>query len=357
MAFSERRSHIEDSSLGHVNSGSALVPVRCRTDKPAACATGKHYVSSRSPIFSMNVALIIPTLNAAPYWEALVNGIRLQTLAPDQVIVIDSSSTDGTATRARAAGFTVTEINGAAFHHGCTRQAAALCVPRADVLIYLTQDAVPHGAESFHKLVSAFRDPAIGAAYGRQLPRPHASAIEAHARLFNYPPSSRARSWESRATLGFKSIFFSNTFGAFRQSALMSIGGFSPHASFGEDTLAVAHLHRAGWKTAYVADALVEHSHSYSLRSEFRRNFEIGRFHARERWLLEQFGSAAGQGLRFVLSELRYLFERDPSQIPSALLRTLVKYIAYQAGRHGRSVTPAQRMLTADFPNFSKRRG
>ena len=100
---------------------------------------------------------------------------------------------------------------------------------------------------------------------------------------------------------------------------------------------------------------LVEHSHSYSLRSEFRRNFEIGSFHARERWLLEEFGSVAGEGRRFVLSELRYLLEHDPWQIPSALLRTLVKYIAYQAGRHERSVTSwLKRMLTADLPNYSE---
>jgi rhamnosyltransferase len=290
----------------------------------------------KSPISSsMNIALIIPTLNAAPYWAALVKGIRLQSLRPDTVVVIDSSSTDGTADRARTAGFRVIEIDRAAFRHGGTRQCAALSVPDADILIYLTQDAIPHGVRSFHNLVSAFRDPDIAAAYGRQLPRPRATAIEAHARLFNYPPSSRIRSWESRATSGFKSIFFSNSFGAFRRCPLTSIGGFSPFTNFGEDTLAVAHLHRAGWKTAYVADAVVEHSHAYSLGGELRRNFEIGTFHGRERWLIEEFGAATGEGRRFVVSELNYLLKHDPLRIPSAFLRHLLKFAAYQAGRRG----------------------
>ena len=257
----------------------------------------------------------------------------MQRLKPSQVVVIDSSSTDGTASRARAEGFTVLEIDRQAFNHGGTRNQAALCLPRADILIYLTQDAIPRGADSFSNLVAAFRDPAIAAAYGRQIPRRGASTIEAHARLFNYPPSSQVRSLKSRSALGFKSIFFSNSFGAFRRSALMSVGGFSPHAEFGEDTLAVARLHHAGWKTAYVADALAEHSHAYSLEREFRRYFEIGRFHARERWLMEEFGSAAGEGRRFVVSELRYLLKHEPFQIPSALLRALLKYAAYQAGR------------------------
>ena len=296
----------------------------------------------------MNVALIIPTLNAASVWEALLSGIRQQSLAPDEVIVIDSSSADGTADRARAAGFNVIEIPRGEFNHGGTRQAAALRAQRADVLIYLTQDAVLYGTESFRRLVAAFSDPAIGAAYGRQLPRPHSSVIEAHARLFNYPAVSQVRSWESRTTLGFKSIFFSNTFGAFRRDALLGVGGFSPDVNFGEDSLAVARLHRAGWKTAYVAEALVGHSHAYSFPAEFRRYLEIGIFHERERWLVEEFGSASGEGRRFVMSELRYLSTHAPLQIPSAVLRTLTKYVAYRAGRLKGSQSPStKRNLTA----------
>jgi len=288
----------------------------------------------------MNIALIIPTLNAALNWKALVSGIECQSLKPDDVIVIDSSSTDGTADRARAAGFTVAEIPRDAFSHGGTRQAAAVAAPNADILIYLTQDAVPHDTDSFRHLAAAFQNPAIGAAYGRQLPRPHASAIEAHARFFNYQAVSQLRSWESRTTLGFKSIFFSNTFGAFRRDALMSVGGFAQDVNFGEDTLAVARLHRAGWKTAYVAEALVEHSHAYSIAAEFRRYREIGMLHERERWLVEEFGAADGEARRFVASELRYLSTHAPHLIPSAMLRTLAKYIAYRSGRLKGSARP-----------------
>jgi rhamnosyltransferase len=288
----------------------------------------------------MRVVLIIPTYNAAQHWRSLHAGIRRQSLVPDQVIIIDSSSTDGTRAQARAAGFTVVEISRREFSHGGSRQAAALHAPDADILVYLTQDAIPHGTESFRTLVNAFRDPEVGAAYGRQLPRPNADAIETHARLFNYPPASQLRSWEGRATLGFKSIFFSNAFGAYRRQALMAVGGFSSRANFGEDTLAVAHLHRAGWKSVYVADALVEHSHAYSLRDEFRRYFDIGVFHRREHWLIEQFGAATSEGRRFVLSELRYLLRHAPRKIPSALLRTAAKFIAYRSGRSAPLTSP-----------------
>ncbi len=286
------------------------------------------------------ITLIIPTHNASIHWQALLESIRGQSLKPQQVIVIDSASSDSTVREARNAGFTLLEIDSKDFDHGGTRQFAAEHAPNADILIYLTQDAILYGADAFKHLVAAFQNPSIGAAYGRQLPRATAKPIEAHARLFNYPTISAVRSWDTRSNLGFKSIFFSNSFGAYRREALMSVGGFSSGVIFGEDTLVVARLHRAGWKTAYVAEALVQHSHPYLIREEFRRYFDIGVLHAREPWLLEQFGSATGEGRRFVLSELRYLLKHGPLRIPSALIRTIAKYVGYKAGRHEHKMGP-----------------
>ena len=219
------------------------------------------------------VAVIIPTFNAERYWPSLSDGIRAQSLIPDQVIVIDSSSSDATAELARRDGFAVVRISSREFNHGGTRQMGAELAESADILIYLTQDAAPIGTNAFANLARCFEDAEIGAAYGRQLPREGASPIEAHARHFSYPSTSLVRSWESRRTIGFKSIFFSNSFGAYRRNALMSVGGFSPDVIFGEDTLVVARMHRAGWKTAYVADAMVRHSHAYSVAAEFQTVF------------------------------------------------------------------------------------
>lgn len=280
-----------------------------------------------------SVALIIPTFNAARYWAALSQGIRKQALAPDQVIVIDSSSSDGTQNLARSDGFRVVEIPSRDFNHGGTRQLGAELAEDAEILIYLTQDALPFDADAFANLVRIFEDAEIGAAYGRQLPRETAGPIEAHARHFSYPQASRVRSWETRRTHGFKSIFFSDAFGAYRRSALMSVGGFSPDVIFGEDTLVVACLHRAGWKTAYVADAMVRHSHAYSIAEEFRRYFDIGVLHARESWLIEHFGSASGEGRRYVGSELKHLLKHAPHLLPSSMMRTFAKYLGYKIGR------------------------
>jgi len=286
------------------------------------------------------VALIIPTFNAARHWPAFMQGFRAQTLVPDQVIVIDSSSSDDTPRLARSEGFSVFEIPSKDFSHGGTRQMGAELAADAEILIYLTQDAIPLGENAFKNLVRAFDDPEIGAAYGRQIAREAAGPIEAHARQFNYPPVSTVRSWESRQTLGFKSIFFSNSFGAYRRKALMSVGGFSSSVIFGEDTQIVARMHRAGWKTAYVADATARHSHAYTIVEEFRRYFDIGVLHAREAWLVEHFGSASSEGRRFIVSELKHLLKHAPHHVPSAILRTFAKYSGYKIGRRERGIAP-----------------
>jgi rhamnosyltransferase len=83
----------------------------------------------------------------------------------------------------------------------------------------------------------------------------------------------------------------------------------------------------------YVAEAPVYHSHSYKLKQEFRRYFDVGVLHAREDWLLKEFGGTGGEGMRFVKSEIKYLWPRHFWLIPSALVRTALKLIGYRLGR------------------------
>ncbi len=280
-----------------------------------------------------NVALIVPTLNAGPAFARWLEAYATQTCKPQYVLVIDSSSTDGTPERAERAGFRVHRIERHAFDHGGTRQLGAELLPEAELLIYMTQDAVLATPDALERLLSAFDDASIGLAYGRQLPYPEAGPIAAHARLFNYPPCSEVRSKEDITQKGIKAAFSSDSFACYRRSALEQVGGFPRSVIFGEDAHVAARMLLSGWKLAYVAEAQVYHSHDYTPWQEFTRYFDIGVFHARERELWRAFGGAEGEGLRYVRSELAYLWQKAPGDIPSALWRTLLKYTAYRLGR------------------------
>jgi rhamnosyltransferase len=297
------------------------------------------------------ITVIVPTLNAAQHWPLFAPAL-LGCVRREQVLILDSESTDGTVELAKAAGFPVHTVSRAEFDHGGTRQMAAEMLPNSEILLYMTQDAVLDGENALANLLAAFDDPEVGAAYGRQLPRPEANAIEAHARGFNYPAASEIRALASRERIGIKAVFLSNSFAAYRRSALMAVGGFPANVILGEDTIVAARLLLAGYKIAYVAEACAFHSHSYTLAQEFKRYFDTGVLHSRERWLIDEFGHASGEGKRFVLSELRYLRQQDPWQIPSALVRTLSKFVAYQLGRKEARLSPEFKRQISMRPSF-----
>jgi rhamnosyltransferase len=147
----------------------------------------------------------------------------------------------------------------------------------------------------------------VAAAFGRQLPKPHASWLEAHARQFNYPAQSRTVQLKDKDSLGFKVCFFSNAFGAYRLSALQALGGLPAKLPLGEDTYIAAKLLLSGQSLHYQADAAVYHSHQYNGQQDFQRMFDTGVFHAQNPWLLQSFGRAEGEGWRLMRHQWAHL--------------------------------------------------
>lgn len=278
------------------------------------------------------VGLIVPTLNAGKLWRDWLQAFATQTVQPDYLLLIDSTSADDTVALALASGFDAQVIPKSEFNHGGTRQFGVNGLPDADVVVFLTQDALLAEPEAIKNILAVFADDGVGAAYGRQLPHRNAGPIGAHARLFNYPAQSQLRSLKDREQCGIKTVFISNSFAAYRRGALMSVGGFPVNTIMNEDTYVAGKMLVNGWKVAYCADAAVFHSHDYDFFDEFRRYFDIGVFHAHTPWLQQTFGGASGEGLRFVASELRYLAKNAPWLIPSALLRTGLKWLGFKMG-------------------------
>jgi rhamnosyltransferase len=298
------------------------------------------------------VAVVIPTCNAAKGWDALSTGLRQQRFQPRQTVIVDSASTDGTPELARTAGFEVTGIARCDFNHGGTRQLALLSVPWAEIVVYLTQDAILADGDALGNLIQTFADERVGAAFGRQLPRAGAGPIESHARLFNYPAESAVRDFASRKTLGIKAAFLSNSFSAYRVEALKAVGGFPTDVIMAEDTVVAARMLMAGWKTAYCAEARVFHSHGYTVREEMSRYFDTGVYHAREDWLIENFGGAGGEGMRFVRSEMVYLFPRHTSLLPLSVLRNVAKAVGYRLGRWESHLAKSTKKAMSFHPAF-----
>ena len=293
------------------------------------------------------VAVIIPTLNAHSYLDAMIAALEKQSIPASSVLVIDSGSKDTTVERFQRYGAEVTGLDGRPFNHGGTRRYGTDLRPHAKFYVVLTHDAIPASPDAFALILRAFDNPDVGMAYGRQLPRSEAKAIERHARLYNYPTVSELRSYGDRKRLGGKTTFCSDSFAAYRASALAAVGGFPSDCYFAEDQHIAGKMLKAGYKMAYCAEACVVHSHPYSLGEDFRRYFDVGVWHCRDAWLIDEFGKAEGEGLKFILSEIRYLLRHAPQALPSCGARTIAKYVGYKLGLREAYLTSEQKMKLA----------
>mgnify|MGYP005849079665 CR=1 FL=1 len=282
-------------------------------------------------------SIVVPTYNAEKYLRKQLE--LLSELSQDaELIVFDSFSSDESFHIANKFADRVFVIPSAEFDHGGTRSKAK-DFGSGEIVVFLTQDALPLFSHSLKSLVSVFEDESIGAAYGRQLPYPETSLFGKHLREFNYTNQSYVRSIDDKEQFGIKTAFLSNSFAAYRRSAMDKIGWFKDDLILGEDTYAGGKLLEAGYNLAYVADAQVYHSHSYTVWEEFKRYFDIGVFHQMESWILEEFGKPEGEGMRYIKSELKYLLNHNAYHLLlEFFVRNAMKFLGYKLGKHYKSL-------------------
>ncbi|MCX5634710.1 MAG: glycosyltransferase [Planctomycetota bacterium] len=276
--------------------------------------------------------IIVVTYNAQPRLAKLLAGLQSQS-QDNEILIIDSSSTDSTSGIAAGHGVRILTIRQSDFDHGGTRN-LGIEQTSAEFIVFMTQDTICADEHAVAELIRPLReDENIAAVYGRQTACDDASVFARHLRLFNYPETSYVRGLDDRKKYGIKTAFLSNSFAAYRTSVLREIGGFKSGLIFGEDTFAAAKILLKGKKIAYAADAKVFHSHNYTPRQEFKRYFDMGVFHKCENWLLREFGKAERHGSRYAKSEIKFLLkQRKIYLLPEFILRIIMKYLGYKLG-------------------------
>jgi rhamnosyltransferase len=290
------------------------------------------------------ISVIIPTLNGAGRIPALVDSLRNQTVKDFELIVVDSESDDGTGRVAASLGCAVHTIARREFDHGGARNLAAEKAS-GNILVFLTQDALPASPEFLMRLTAPIDGQITAAAYARQVPAPGAKPTEAFSRLYNYPPESSVRhiSCVERRTL--KTFFFSNAASAVSRSCFESVGRFPAPVSTNEDMLLCARLLDAGYQVAYIAEAVVIHSHQFTMLDLFRRYFRmgvvIGQYHAQ----LHCEQNAEG-GLDFVRKQIAHLrslgrYDLIPGAAAEAGIKAMAFYCGYARSKTGLLGNPA----------------
>lgn len=282
--------------------------------------------------------VIIPIYHPDEKFIELLNMLKKQSIPDIPVLIIDSGSDKEWCKAAQGLNWQLKDIDSKDFNHGGTRQMGIDMCPGKDIIVFLTQDAILADEYSIENLVRAFDDIGVGCAYGRQLPHKDANVFASFARLHNYPAQSYVRSYEDRNVYGMKTAFLSNSFAAYRRTAMEKVGGFPSNVILSEDMYVAAKMLMSGWKVSYVAEAKVYHSHNYTIWQEFKRYFDIGVFHARESWIRENIGEAEGNGKDFIYGEFKFLIKDNCLLLPEMMFRDVMKFIGYKLGNRERYI-------------------
>lgn len=275
------------------------------------------------------VTIIIPTLNGAEEIPVLFEQISLQTVKAKEVIIIDSQSRDKTIQVAKDYGAQVITIGREEFDHGGTRNLAATKAT-GDIVIFMTQDAVPANEDTIGNLIKPLEEPAIIVSYARQLPKAGAKITDKFLRQYNYPAQSKVKSKADIPALGIGTFQNSNVCAAYRRAEFEKLGGFPQPTVSNEDMLFAAKAILAGYKVAYTAEAMVFHSHNYNCCQLFKRYFDIGSSLDNAPFI-KQAGKAEAKGLDFICKQLKYVYaESGLVSVPAVFIEALCKYAGYK---------------------------
>lgn len=211
------------------------------------------------------ISLLIPTLNASQDLDPLLAALAPQV---DEIIIADSQSEDDTPAIAKKHGAKVLPIPRQAFSHSGTRNLLG-DEARADLLLFMTQDALPSSDHWLADLCAKLQNnPRIAAVSCAQLPRPNADLfsritgfhhrrfmqIDQHDRTLRKPIRKTYENWRRNSELA-------NSACLIRKSIWQK---YKFQRDFGEDIDLGLRLIKNGHHLALMHSAAIIHSHNRS---------------------------------------------------------------------------------------------
>ena len=226
----------------------------------------------------MKISLVIPTWNAGPLLEEVLEAIEQNPGAEElERVAVDSASADDTVERLRRHRFRVVSIPQREFNHGATRD-LAIAETSGDVIALLTQDATPADSQWLPRLVESFADPSVGAAYCRQVPRPDCNPFIAR-RIAEWTAGKTEQAVQRAESPAAFSVLepmkqlqlsaYDNVAGCVRRSTWEGIR--FGNRRFGEDVAFGKQVILSGQSIVYQPLSAVVHSHNRTPRQEGKR--------------------------------------------------------------------------------------
>lgn len=285
------------------------------------------------------IDVIIPVYKPGVEFIELIDKLEHQSIPLHQILLFNTEQKYWDAfqydhpRRKRYENVRIWHISKKEFDHGRTRR-EAVKKSQAPVFVMMTQDAMPADEFLLERLIAPLSEKDVAVSYARQLPRKDAGPIERFTREFNYPAENRIKSKADLDEMGIKTFFCSNVCAAYRRDIYEKQGGFIKHAIFNEDMIYAAGCIKAGYKIAYTAEAEVIHSHQYTNKEQFRRNFDLGVSQAEHPEIFESVPSES-EGIKLVERTAEYLKKEGEGRLIFPMCVTSVyKFFGYKLGKN-----------------------
>ena len=227
----------------------------------------------------VKVSIILLTKNGSTYLGEVLRRVFAQEFEEEfEVIAIDSGSTDRTKQILAKFPIRLKEIPPSAFNHGETRNLGAE-LSKGEYLVYLTQDATPVDGKWLQRLVHPLQeDQLVAGAFSSHRPREGCHLMEK--RQILQTELTSGKTMRTNTAIGnpeyernrYPFIWFSNTSSCIRKEVWEKFP--FGKLEFAEDQDWARRVLEAGYKTVYIPDSIVIHSHHYQPIKNFRRYFE-----------------------------------------------------------------------------------
>lgn len=269
-------------------------------------------------------SIVIRTLNEAEHLDALFDSIELQSQQPDEIVLVDSGSTDQTVAIAEARGASIVHIPpgdftfGRALNWGCE-------VAKGEVLVFVSAHVYALEDSWLSFLIEPFVDTKVGLSYGGQT-GDHRS---------NFAEIQLLKRWfpDDGGTLDQQNPFCNNANCAVRRS-LWEDEPYDESLTGLEDMAFARQIRSLGHHIAYVPGAKVAHVHEEAARQTFNR-YRREAIAYQNIFGSEQMGlsSATGLAAASITSDVRAAIRaRNFAAIPSAMSFRAAQFAGAWAG-------------------------
>jgi glycosyltransferase involved in cell wall biosynthesis len=216
----------------------------------------------------MKVSVVVPVKDGARFLGEQLTALAAEGV--DEVLVVDSGSSDGSVEIARAAEVSVLEIDPSSFGHGRTRNLGASSVS-GDVIAFLTQDATPLPGWRAALLAGFALGEDVGVVFGPHRAREDTSPMIAR-ELDAFFAAKAGADGGAQVERAGGDPWLSNVNAAYRRACWEAVRfedvAYSEDQAFGQAMLT------AGWAKAYVPEMAVLHAHDYPPVQFMRRYFD-----------------------------------------------------------------------------------